>query len=95
MQVIACHMLSIEMSWGATSKEAENKTFFEEVPKIFAEVQIRVCASLCNDCGDGSVEESGTHWRGWCRMTGRSRRLLRFRPLGAVVAFPFFVAARV
>jgi hypothetical protein len=27
-------MLSIDMSWGATSKEAENTTFFEEMLKI-------------------------------------------------------------
>lgn len=34
LQAIACHMLSIDMLWGATSKEAENTTSFEEVPKI-------------------------------------------------------------
>ena len=34
LQAIACHMLSIDMSWGATSKEAENTTFFEEMSKI-------------------------------------------------------------
>jgi hypothetical protein len=33
-QAIACYMLSIDMPWGATSKEAENTTFFEEVPRI-------------------------------------------------------------
>jgi len=27
-------MFSIDMSWGATSKEADNTTFFEEVPRI-------------------------------------------------------------
>ncbi|KAF2482839.1 glycosyl transferase family group 2-domain-containing protein [Neohortaea acidophila] len=33
-QALLSHMFSIDMSWGATSKEAENTTFFEEVPKI-------------------------------------------------------------
>jgi hypothetical protein len=33
-QALACHMLSIDMSWGATSKEATRTSFFEEVPTI-------------------------------------------------------------
>ncbi|KAK5164919.1 uncharacterized protein LTR77_009584 [Saxophila tyrrhenica] len=33
-QAIISHMLSVDMSWGATSKEMENTTFFQEVPKI-------------------------------------------------------------
>lgn len=33
-QAILSHLFSIDMSWGATSKEADNSTFFEEVPKI-------------------------------------------------------------
>jgi hypothetical protein len=33
-QAIACHMLSINMSWGATAKEATRTSFFEEVPTI-------------------------------------------------------------
>ena len=33
-QAIACHMFSIDMSWGATSKEAKRTSFFEEVPTI-------------------------------------------------------------
>lgn len=39
-QAIACHMLSIDMSWGATSKEAENTTFFEEMPKILQKFKL-------------------------------------------------------
>lgn len=52
LQVIVCHMLSIDMSWSATSNEAENTTFFEEMPKILAEVQAHVCILLYDDCGD-------------------------------------------
>ncbi|KAI7159306.1 hypothetical protein KC319_g14708 [Hortaea werneckii] len=33
-QALLSHMFSIDMSWGATSKEAEDTTFFQEVPKI-------------------------------------------------------------
>ncbi|RMY74176.1 hypothetical protein D0862_14158 [Hortaea werneckii] len=33
-QALLSHMFSIDMSWGATSKEAEDTTFFKEVPKI-------------------------------------------------------------
>nr|POF01165.1 glucans biosynthesis glucosyltransferase h [Quercus suber] len=33
-QAILSHLFSIDMSWGATSKEAENTTFFQEIPKV-------------------------------------------------------------
>ncbi|KAL1635377.1 hypothetical protein SLS56_001802 [Neofusicoccum ribis] len=33
-QALLCHMFSIDMSWGATSKEAENISFFEEIPRV-------------------------------------------------------------
>lgn len=33
-QALLCHMFSIDMSWGATSKEVENTSFFEEIPKL-------------------------------------------------------------
>lgn len=33
-QAILSHMFSVDMSWGATSKEAENTTFFKELPKL-------------------------------------------------------------
>jgi len=33
-QAILSHMFSIDMSWGATAKEASNTTFFEELPLV-------------------------------------------------------------
>lgn len=33
-QALLSHMFSIDMSWGATSKEVENTTFFKEMPKL-------------------------------------------------------------
>ncbi|KAI9711350.1 MAG: hypothetical protein M1812_007199 [Candelaria pacifica] len=33
-QAILCHMFEIDLSWGATAKEVENTSFFEEIPKL-------------------------------------------------------------
>ncbi|CAD0115061.1 unnamed protein product [Aureobasidium uvarum] len=33
-QALLSHLVGIDMNWGATSKEAENTTFFNEVPKV-------------------------------------------------------------
>lgn len=33
-QALLSHLFSVDMSWGATSKEAENTTFFKEIPKV-------------------------------------------------------------
>lgn len=33
-QAILSHMFSVDMSWGATAKEAEDTSFFEEIPKV-------------------------------------------------------------
>jgi hypothetical protein len=33
---ILAHLFSIDMQWGATSKEKENSNFWKEIPKIFA-----------------------------------------------------------
>lgn len=35
-QALLSHMFSIDMNWGATSKEASNTTFFAEVPKVIS-----------------------------------------------------------
>jgi len=39
-QALLSHMFSIDMSWGATSKEAEDTTFFKEVPKILKNFKV-------------------------------------------------------
>lgn len=33
-QALLSHLFSIDMNWGATSKEVEDTTFFQEVPKV-------------------------------------------------------------
>ncbi|KAF1962441.1 hypothetical protein CC80DRAFT_487902 [Byssothecium circinans] len=35
-QALVCHFLSVEMSWEATAKEAENVTFFKEIPRVLS-----------------------------------------------------------
>ena len=39
-QAILCHLFSIDMSWGATSKEASDTSFFAEVPVILRKFRI-------------------------------------------------------
>ncbi|KAG8168269.1 hypothetical protein KVR01_003958 [Diaporthe batatas] len=43
-QAILCHMFGIEMTWGATSKEAEFSNFWIEVPRVIKKVCHRLVA---------------------------------------------------
>lgn len=47
-QALLCHMFGIDMNWGATSKEVENTTFFQEVPKVIKNFKytFALCLSL-------------------------------------------------
>ncbi|KAI1392627.1 glycosyl transferase family group 2-domain-containing protein [Hypoxylon trugodes] len=45
-QALVCHMLEIDMSWGATSKEAEFSNFFIEVPKVIKKFKFSMIFSL-------------------------------------------------
>lgn len=47
-QAILSHLFGIDMTWGATSKEAENTTFFREVPKIIS--KFKVTFLFCMGC---------------------------------------------
>ena len=56
-QAILSHMFSIDMSWGATSKEAEDTTFFAEIPKILKNFKWSfifcfACIALMVACAD-------------------------------------------
>jgi hypothetical protein len=33
-QALLCHFFEVDLSWGATAKEVENTSFFEEMPKL-------------------------------------------------------------
>lgn len=45
-QALLCHMFGINMSWGATSKEVENTSFFEEIPKVLKKFKFTFAYSL-------------------------------------------------
>ncbi|OTB02833.1 hypothetical protein M426DRAFT_24268 [Hypoxylon sp. CI-4A] len=45
-QAILCHMFEIDMTWGATSKEAEFSNFFIEVPKVLKKFKFSMIFSL-------------------------------------------------
>lgn len=47
-QAILSHLLSIDMSWGATSKEAENTTFWVELPKLIK--KFKMTFVFCISC---------------------------------------------
>jgi len=47
-QAILSHLFSIDMSWGATSKEAENTTFFAEIPKVLRKFKFTFI--FCGGC---------------------------------------------
>ncbi|KAH6887980.1 putative glycosyltransferase family 2 protein [Thelonectria olida] len=45
-QALLAHMFEIDMSWGATSKEAEFSNFFIEVPKVLKKFKFSMTMSL-------------------------------------------------
>lgn len=52
-QALLCHMFSIDMSWGATSKEVENTSFFEEIPKLIK--RFKYTFLWCFGCAGGMI----------------------------------------
>ncbi|KAH7176638.1 Ncp1-like protein [Dactylonectria macrodidyma] len=45
-QALLAHMFEVDMTWGATSKEAEDSNFFIEVPKAFKKFKFSITFSL-------------------------------------------------
>ena len=43
---LLCHMFEIDITWGATAKEAENSNFFQEVPKILKKFKFSLIFAL-------------------------------------------------
>lgn len=52
-QALLCHMFSIDMSWGATAKEVENTSFFEEIPKLIKKFKFTFI--WCFICAGGMI----------------------------------------
>ena len=45
-QALLSHMFGIDMNWGATSKEAQNTTFFAEIPKVIKNFKFTFAGSI-------------------------------------------------
>ena len=89
-QAIACHMFSIDMSWGATSKEAENTTFFAEVPKILQ--KFKFTFAFCLTMITGMIVLAGVGPVG--NLVPFDWQITTFTaiwPLSTVVAFHFLL----
>ncbi|KAF2841990.1 hypothetical protein M501DRAFT_968140 [Patellaria atrata CBS 101060] len=52
-QALASHFLGVDMSWGATAKEAEKTTFFEEIPRVLK--RFKWTFAFCTLCAGGMV----------------------------------------
>ena len=50
-QAILCHLLGINMSWGATSKEETETSFFREIPTILSKFKVTFCFCLILTAG--------------------------------------------
>jgi membrane glycosyltransferase len=83
-QAILSHMFSVDMSWGATSKEAENTTFFQEVPKIIKKFKFTFL--FCIGCAIMMVCMAWVVPHFW-----RIRLFIAIWPLSTIVFGHFFL----
>ncbi|RAL59028.1 hypothetical protein DID88_009057 [Monilinia fructigena] len=64
-QSLLCHFFEIDMTWGATAKEVENVTFFEEIPRLLKRFKytfvfcIAMTACMIVDEREGTFEAVG------------------------------------
>jgi len=52
-QALLCYLFSIDMSWGATAKEVDDASFFEEVPKILKKFKFTLIYCIVAAAGMG------------------------------------------
>ena len=50
-QALLAHMFEIDMTWGATSKEAEFSNFFIEVPKVLKKFKFSIAFAVIGIVG--------------------------------------------
>lgn len=69
-QALLSHLFSVDMSWGATAKEASDTSFFEEVPRILKRFKgtfiwcLGTIAAMMVLAGVGPLGQLVTyHWR--------------------------------
>ncbi|KAK5074616.1 hypothetical protein LTR24_010057 [Lithohypha guttulata] len=89
-QAIVCHLCSIDMSWGATAKEATTTSFFKEIPTILR--KFKFTFMFCIGASTTMIVLSGVgpvgqlvpyHWQ----ITGFTAQF----PLAILVVFHFFM----
>lgn len=84
LQALLCHFFEIDMTWGATAKEVESTSFFEELPRLLERFK---CTFLfCFICTGIMIAGAMVlHWQ-W-RVTS----FVAIYPLCTVVASHFFL----
>ncbi|KAF2634139.1 hypothetical protein P280DRAFT_494481 [Massarina eburnea CBS 473.64] len=83
-QALACHFLSIDMSWGATAKEIEDIPFFKEIPRVLK--SFKGTFVFCFATTGVMI------YLGWfSHEYWRVRELVAVYPLAAVVVSHFFL----
>jgi hypothetical protein len=83
-QALLSHLFSVDMSWGATSKEAENTTFFKEIPKVITKFKgTFIFCFFCTAMMIVLAQFAPYFWR--------IDQFISIYPLGTVVVGHFFL----
>ncbi|WPH01751.1 Hypothetical protein R9X50_00460300 [Acrodontium crateriforme] len=83
-QALLSHMFGIDMTWGATSKEAEDTTFFKEIPKVIKNFKFTfVFCFLCTAMMIVAAQFLPAMWR--------IDSIISIFPMSMVVAGHFFL----
>ena len=83
-QAILSHFFEINMQWGATAKEVENTSFFEELPRLLK--RFKYTFAFCIICSAGmAVAATIVPWQ-W-----RITEFVAIYPLCTVVVGHFFL----
>jgi len=45
-QALVSHLIGVDMQWGSTAKEVENRSFFEEIPRVLKGFKYSLCFSF-------------------------------------------------
>ena len=84
-QALVCHMLSIDMSWGATAKEFQNRAFFTEVTIIMKKFKLSLTWCFTCALGMGVLASPATP------ITWQIKSFTAIWPLATVVFGHFFL----
>jgi hypothetical protein len=62
-QSLLCHFFEIDMTWGATAKEAEAVLFFEELPRLLRRFKFTFCFCLGSAAAMVVCASTDAPWR--------------------------------